>query len=328
MSIPFFPTGQAADEFSRIASELHAGLARFWQLAATILDSDHIHLEPPDQAGFSLARNFFSTLFLYSYYRAGIPTERRILYAAINQCLRGMVTGCDNILDDEYKVTLQTDLPSQAHRFRSVLDIMVCDRVLFALLANHCQAQALSLDVALRASAASLQALSKSGAQEAAEERGISERLAPELILRDIHHFKTGLLFQSTWAIPALLEAPLAPEAQVVQDALYRIGIGCQLLDDMVDLFVDMRERRHNYVASVISHHEPAALTDHLHTLLATDDTPQRLYAAWPAFAARVREQALSTLNQGLGQLFFPRHESLVRPAALFIADRIGVSMA
>lgn len=322
---PFATIGKYTRDISIFEAELRAGLEHFWQTAATVLHGSAIQLVPPDQATFSLPRNFFSTLFLYSYHRIGIPAERRILYVAINQCLRGMVTGCDNLLDDEYKITLETDLPAQAHRFRSVLDIMVADRVLFALLVTHCQAHDLPVDLALRASTASLQALTKSGVQEAQEEGGIKERLNPEVILSTIHHHKTGVLFQSTWVIPALFEDASQPEVLLVQEALYTIGIGCQLLDDFVDLMVDMREGRHNYVASVIAHREPAAAWQRLTALLAADQTADCFYAEFPEISTRMQTEALAMLEGGLKTLFTDQHQGLIRPAAAFIADRIGV---
>ncbi|KGO33519.1 MAG: hypothetical protein ACWGKN_08785 [Desulfoprunum sp.] len=321
-------TADTASDIAALEAELRSGLQLFWRTAATILDDGPIRLSPPDEATLSLPRNFFSMLFLYSYYRIGVPAERRILYAAVNQCLRGMVTGCDNLLDDEYKTTLETDLPLPAHRFRSVLDIMVADRVLFAVLADHCHRHALPVDLALQASAASLRALTLSGAQEAAEEEGIAERIAPEIVLGRIHHDKTGVLFQSPWAVPSVLEADLPPEAATVQEALFQVGIGCQILDDLVDLFRDVRQQRHNYVASIIVHREPRELWQQLQTLLPTDQTPDRLYADWPDFAARLKTEAMTTIEQGLRALFFDRHHDLVHPAALFVASRIGAAVA
>jgi hypothetical protein len=41
-----------------------------------------------------------------------------MVYVAVNQCLRGMVTGCDNLLDDAIKPTLNTDLPEDLRRAR------------------------------------------------------------------------------------------------------------------------------------------------------------------------------------------------------------------
>lgn len=325
MSNPFAVYAKHYGVIATLESELRTGLERFWETTDTILNGSSIHLVPPDQSGFSLSRNFFSTLFLYSYYRIGIPSERRVLYAAVNQCLRGMVTGCDNILDDEYKTTLETDLPTKAHRFRSVLDIMVADRVLFAILQDYCLTHNFPVDLALQASTASLQALTRSGVQEASEEGGIEERLDPDIVLRKIHHFKTGVLFQSTWAIPALFEKGGSSETQAVQEALYQIGIGCQILDDIVDLFLDMRERRHNYVASVIVHREPEALQKQMQSMLATEHAPDRFYATCPEFAGRMKTEALTMLENGLRHLFIDEHQGLVRPASLFIADRIGV---
>lgn len=329
MSNPFPTIDQYTADLCTLEAELRSGLERFWETAATILHGSTIRLIPPDETTFSLSRNFFSTLFLYSYYRTGIPPERRILYAAINQCLRGMVTGCDNILDDEYKTTLETDLPKTAYRFRSVLDIMVADRVLFALLTDYCNQHDLPPDLALRASTASLGALTQSGAQEASEEGGITERLAPDTILKKIHHYKTGLLFQSTWAVPDLVEGTITPATRSVREALYQIGIGCQILDDIVDLFVDVREKRHNYIASLIAHQETAEVRERLHSLLAGGGTATVLdfYAEFPVLTAGIKTKALSFLDSGLRSLFLDKHQGLVEYAAAFIADRIGVQL-
>ncbi|UCG07989.1 MAG: class 1 isoprenoid biosynthesis enzyme, partial [Desulfobacterales bacterium] len=210
-------------------------------------------MDPPD-GYFSLEKNFFSALFLYSYHRAGIARSRRIIYAALNQCLRGMVTGCDNILDDEYKKTLETDLPEQGVRFRSVVDIMVSDRVLFEILLREFKNNGLSYSKVLKANAASLHALIRSGAQEASEENGIYNILTPQQVLASVHHFKTGLLFQCPWAIPRVIEGCGKEEVNFILEALYQIGMGCQIMDDMVDLASDLKRQRHNYVASVIYH--------------------------------------------------------------------------
>ncbi len=327
MSNPFSVLQQYTGEIAVLESEIRSGLQCFWDIAGRILHGSTIGLVAPDPATFSLPRNFFSTLFLYSYYRIGIPAERRIVYVTVNQCLRGMVTGCDNILDDEYKTTLETDLPQQAHRFRSVLDIMVADRVLFALMLEYCRRFALPLDLAVKASTASLQALTQSGVQEAAEEGGVGACLLPEDILRKIHHYKTGLLFQSPWVIPALIEQSMSPEAQGLKEALYHIGIGCQLLDDIADLFIDVRGKRHNYVASVVAHEERPEVGESMRAHLAGSVAPEGFYAAWPDLAARIRQKALTILEQGLGSLFLARHQALVRPASCFIAERIGVSL-
>ena len=100
------PDDTAGETFATLAAELCSGLERYWKTAGKILDNSGISLQPPPPDYLAMEKNIFSTLFLYSYYAAGIDPARREVYVAVNQCLRGMVTGCDNILDDEYKVVV------------------------------------------------------------------------------------------------------------------------------------------------------------------------------------------------------------------------------
>lgn len=312
------------DPLCRIQTELAEGLALYWETAEKILDGTGIQLTRPDHRTFSLDRNFFSALFLYSYHRCRFAEGRRILYAAVNQCLRGMVTGCDNLLDDEYKETLETDLPERGTRFRSVLDIMVSERVLFEILLDHVDRGDIQAKMLRKAVRASLQALTRSGSQEASEEAGVpGRRLPPDAVLSTVHHYKTGLLFQCPWALPAVLERPLPGKTGRVKNALYRIGIACQILDDMVDLVRDVRERRHNYVASVIEWGNDEVLK-RLLSEMAAADSPQRSVKAFESPLRAVYRSARKRLEEGLKELFFENHHELVCPSATFIAARIG----
>jgi hypothetical protein len=98
---------QRIDLLAQLVDELSTALSIYWRTAARILRASGVNLLDPPDGYFSLEKNFFSALFLYSYHRAGISKSRRVTYAAVNQCSRGMVTGCDNILDDEYKKPLK-----------------------------------------------------------------------------------------------------------------------------------------------------------------------------------------------------------------------------
>ena len=190
----------------------------------------------------------------------------------MNQCLRGMVTGCDNLLDHEYKRTLETDLPSQGTRFRSILDIMVSDRVLFEVLLKSSKTDGLPYDRIAEASSVSLRALARSGAQEAAEEGGgRGSRLAPEEVLRSVHRYKTGELFQAPWAVPAVIEDLEERTVDPIRQALFSIGMGCQIMDDMVDLLADVREGRQNYVTSLFYHDSSRETWTRLEGKLASD---------------------------------------------------------
>jgi hypothetical protein len=311
------------DPFGPLISELREGLEIYWHSAEKILSESGVRLAEPTDDYFSLGKNFFSALFLYSYFRAGIPSHRRVFYVAANQCLRGMVTGCDNLLDDEYKKTLDTDLPLEARKFRSILDIMVSDRVLFEILLDFCRSNGFSTDVLIEASRTSLTALTRSGAQEASEEAGIDKRLSPEEVLTNVHHFKTGLLFLCPWAIPPIIEGNRKLAESPITKALYEIGMGCQIMDDMVDLLSDLTNRRHNYIASLIEHGADKQAYRWLRETFP--GTTAQFFAEFPALFSAAHATALNYLEGGLSGLFTQDHQLFVKPAELFLAQRIGV---
>ncbi len=339
------------DPFTQLKNELDQALSRYWEIATQILHHSGITVLPPRPDYFAIEKNFFSALFLYSYFRMEIPKSRRVLYAAANQCLRGMVTGCDNILDNEYKKTLETDLPEQATRFRSVLDIMISDRVLFALLQRGYLDGDLTFDQIESASFASLRALAKSGAQEASEECGIGKILPPEEILSKIHHYKTGILFLSPWALPDVIEAHCAndstridyglrrgPRPDVIdvhcanhsasiKSALFQIGMGCQILDDMVDVTMDLQMNRHNYVISLIHHgNHPTERADL--EKIRSADTPvmknKTLLLDFPHTRKTAARTALTFLKNGTQALFAKEHDFMIESTIAMITQRIG----
>jgi hypothetical protein len=323
---------QGADDatratFGTLKAELESGLALYWETAGKILDDSGIILHPPPPDYLAMEKNIFSTLFLYSYYAADIDPARRTLYVAVNQCLRGMVTGCDNILDDEYKQTLDTDLPSRAVRFRSIVDIMVSDRVIFELLLEMANTVPLAGNMIKDASAASLRALTRSGTQEASEEGGVEDIPTPECVLQDIHHFKTGLLFQCPWAVPDVIETDLGPSDRDFKKHLYQIGIGCQLFDDIVDLETDVREHHYNYVWSQIFHRADGRVRQELQDAFTQPVTDQRLsnlHGSFPHIIADVAAEGQRRLEEGLKGLLREGHRPLTAPLTSFLIRRIG----
>jgi hypothetical protein len=320
----------SASLFGLIEEELSEGLGVYWETASRVLEGSGTCLLDPSGAYSALKNNFFSMLFLYSYHRAGISRDHRIMYVSINQCLRGMVTGCDNILDNEYKKTLETDLPEGGTRFRSVLDIMVSDRVMFSILLKAMESGDLSRDSVLNASALSLHALLQSGVQEAGEENGIAGILPPEEVLQAVHHYKTGLLFQAPWHIPRALEGIPGINVDSMMEALYAIGMGCQIMDDMVDLSNDIRTRRHNYVLSLIYYDAGEEAQRQINNILTSDNTlaeGENVLALFPQAKAAASEKALLFLKNGIETLFEPAHHFLIKPAILFLSKRIGAGL-
>lgn len=319
--------------FDTLQDELNKGLKLYWDTAAQILDNSSIKVLDAISNYYSLENNFFSSIFLYSYFQASIPSSRRVFYVAANQCLRGMVTGCDNILDDEYKMTLATDLPSSAGKFRSIIDIMVSDRVLFSLLQKQLLLNDLTSDQVLAASSESLRTLTKSGAQEASEEKGVGNIAKPDYILTHIHSLKTGCLFQSPWALPDLLDPPdktdknLTQKRKVFKKALFDIGMGCQVLDDMVDLSLDISMNRHNYSASLIQHSNNKEETALLGKILNNQNTLKisgDLLLQFPNNRKKAALKSLDYLKKGTKNLFAPDHHFMVEAAIETILKRIG----
>lgn len=315
--------------FDEIQIEIAEAIHYYWGIASEVLKDSGVRLLdlPPDLL--SLKRNFFSALFLYSYHRAGIPKSRRILYAAVNHCLRGMVTGCDNLLDDEYKPTLVTDLPENGRRFRSVLDIMVSDRVLFSILLEAKERGELRGEQVLEAASATLRALARSGAQEAGEEGGIERILEPADVLQSVHHFKTGLLFQCPWALPLLVEKSNGRAYAHILDGLYKVGVGCQIMDDMVDMSDDIKKMRHNYVVSLVEYGADAEERDKLHlSMKGRSAKEEGVILDFPLALRTASVSARSFLQEGLGELFTDDLQPLTALvidvlAALIGADRL-----
>ena len=323
-------TDKGQNPFQILKEELNEALSLYWTTATEILHKSGITVLPPDSDYFSTEKNFFSALFLYSYFRMNIPKSRRILYAAANQCLRGMVTGCDNILDNEYKTTLETDLPQQATLFRSVLDIMVSDRVLFAILQKGYVNRDLAFDQIQTAIFASLRALVKSGAQEASEAGGINDILSPNDILNKIHHYKTGILFQSPWALPDVIDTACLKDTAPIKNALFQIGMGCQILDDMVDMSMDLRMHRHNYVVSLIQHGknttEKTAL-DYIRKKKDNIKEDRSLLLDFPHAEKTAAAAASSFLEKGIRTLFSKEHQFMTEMAINMITQRIGADI-
>lgn len=322
--------------FHSLKGELQEALAIYWETAAAVLGKGSIQLLEPHPGYFAMEGNFFSSLFLYSYFRAGIPKSRRIFYTIVNQCLRGMVTGCDNILDNEYKMTLATDLPLDAGKFRSIVDIMVSDRILFFILQREFLLHHLTSEQVMAASYESLRALSKSGVQEASEEQGAGSILNPREILSKIHSIKTGILFQSPWALPDLLEnrdimgSEFVTHGEGVKAALFKIGMGCQILDDMVDLYLDLKMNRHNYVASLIQYGEDRKETALFRKILKGRidiETSEDLISQFPSACKTASRKALEYLKSGTADLFLPEHRFMVDVSIQMIAKRIGADV-
>ncbi len=206
---------------------------------------------PP--AFFTSRRNIFSTLFYLTYMALGIAKPRRLLYGKLNHLFRIWVTGADNLLDEEDKCVLPLVIPGSSRVMREVVAIMAADRVLWHILNAAVVESMLTTQQADALADESLRCLLPSAAQEAGEESGVVTRPDPDYVLRTIHLFKTGLLFNIPFTGIDVIESDVDAERLArLKRALRLFGGGCQILDDVRDMARDFVERRHNYVLSVL----------------------------------------------------------------------------
>lgn len=221
----------------------------FHRLAEDILGRSY-PLKPLPANRLAIEKNFFSVMFLAITDRMIGPSPNLPLYAMVNQAMRAWVTACDNLLDDEDKEIFPFPDSWPGRRTRSIIALLLADRVLVEFI----QTKYPGADVLRRTGRISLAALLPSAIQESEEEPRPVEILPPQRILEDIHVRKTGDLFLAPLAIPQALEQVPPERAAAAVTFLKQFGLACQILDDIKDFAADLRQGRHNLLASILSH--------------------------------------------------------------------------
>ena len=103
--------------------------------------------------------------------------------------------------------------------------------------------------------------------------------------------------------IPLIIESVPPTTVDFLREALYNIGMGCQIMDDMVDLASDFHKKRHNYVLALIYHDSDPGEWTRLESRLAKSN-PRRKDSNRPAAAVspgsnRCAENRSSLFEQG-----------------------------
>jgi len=268
-------------------------------------------------------KNFFSTLFLSIYRSLDIPAERRMLYGMINHCLRGLVTGTDNLLDDEYKEMLPLNFPEEAIRFKSVMHILLFDRILFQTLESA--ATGLEQQQIQHLQRELFKALVPIGAEEAQEEGGVREILSPAEILRSVHMYKGGKLLCLAFVAPQILETRGRERLRLADQGIYSIGMALQVIDDLTDFYEDIQARNHNYLLSSIYFYGNGEEREALATALKQRNIAgPDLVSTYPESLNRVMEEAIGEALRGFSLLeqagyWLQRHQALALIRQLFI---------
>jgi hypothetical protein len=290
------------------------------RLLSDVLEARYISAEAPRTKRLSyIQRNFFSILFLTLYRSLSIPPERRIFYGTINHSVRGIVTGTDNILDDEYKEMLPIRFPEGARRFKSVMHILLFDRFLFLVLEDARAKGLLSGEEMQAVNRELFNAMVPIGEEEATEEGGVTTILPPDEILHSVHMHKGGNLLRLAIVAPLIVETDLRERLSFVDRGVYSIGMALQVIDDLTDFLTDIRDRRHNYLVSSIRHEGSPEERKHLEALLSaalTESGP--LEVTYAASVSRVMERAIGEALAGF-DLFHQSGFGITRDEAMDI---------
>lgn len=206
----------------------------------------------------SAKKNFFSILFLSVYRAVGIPKERRVFYGMLNHCIRGVVTGADNILDSEYKEMLPLKLPASGVTFKSIMHVLLFQMMMDSVLEIAQDDGIIERETKANISAAILAALMPIGEREAEEEGASVDFLPPDVLLSTVHMFRGGNLLRLAFVAPLLVEKGGELERIGFADkGVYRIGMALQVLDDLTDFYDDLKDGRRNYLASALMFEAP-----------------------------------------------------------------------
>ena len=275
------------------------------RLLRETLDERYIKRDAPQPGMLKYAqKNFFSILFLSIYRALNIPCSRRVMYGIMNHSIRGIVTGTDNILDDEYKELLPLRFSKKATRFKSVMHILLFDRFLFRVLDEAVKDRLITLEEKYLVQQKIFEAMALIGEEEATEEGGISRILPPAEILSSVHMYKGGNLLQLAFVAPRILEKEHAAELEQVDRGIYSIGMALQVIDDLTDFYSDIRRQNHNYLVSSIYFEGTAAERKKLEAIFV-DEAAETLpiEKEFAESVSRVMERAIGEALTGFDRL-------------------------
>lgn len=308
----------------RLVEEEHLRLLRL------LLEERYIASRPKAAGTLRYAqKNFFSILFLAIYRSAGVPEERRLFYGAINHAIRGIVTATDNLLDDEYKELLPLRFAAGATRFKSVMHILLFDRILFRVVDAAAEDGLIAPKDRSRLQQAILDALVPIGEEEATEEKGVHAILPPEQILEEVHLHKGGNLLRLAFVAPRLVETGLRDRLEMADRGTFRIGMALQSIDDVTDFYDDLRDRRHNYLVSSIRFEGSVAEKTRLEAFLAGRGGPAPVEENYAGSVERVLGGAVGEALNGFDELaeagfWLDRRQALTLIRYLFRLRGVG----
>ncbi len=238
------------------AYEIHKETVRDFYRRAGVILKGSIELKPFDSKVLEMEKNLFSILFTAVIINLGINRELIPFYTLSVHCMRALVTGCDNILDDEYKEVIPFRFGENGKIMKSVFMIMTADRIISGLALEKYRDGAISYEKASNLSPSVIRVLSDSGTEENEEEgfRSQYDYPEPDIMIDNYLYRKTGTLFEAPVNLLTEMGEITSEEAETSRTMLSLFGIGCQLLDEIKDFREDILSGGPNMVASLMRH--------------------------------------------------------------------------
>jgi len=206
----------------------------------------------PEKIESKFKDNIFSTLFITTAATLNLPDEKLEFYAVLNHCMRTLVTGCDNLFDDEYKEVIPLLLPGRGTIFKSVLHIIIAEKIIAMHLDKYIDSENLTTAKASIISRAALEVLLPSGIEEHEEEDNPAwYNIKADQLIDNILYRKTGVLFEAPMKLIRIAEDFDEEKVSLHCKALSTFGIACQMLDDVMDTGEDIYRRKYNSVVSL-----------------------------------------------------------------------------
>ncbi|MFQ5681107.1 MAG: hypothetical protein ACE5GG_03540, partial [Candidatus Omnitrophota bacterium] len=116
-----------------------------------------------------------------------------------------------------------------------------------------------------------------------------------------IHRLKTGILFHIPFLGPETIEERIDIAAmESIKLALAKFGLGCQIIDDIKDISKDYREKRHNYLLSIIYQKGNEADKKRWERLALKTNSQKKAFLYFPDIVYPAAELAYGFMHRGL----------------------------
>lgn len=246
---------------------------RVRDLLRDVIEDDFIGGDAPasDEVAF-VQENFFLSLFNSLFGVLDSTKEKRLGYAYLNVCIKGLVTSGDNLFDEEAKMDLPLSLGKGA-RFASIVQMLCFDHLVDRILEEHCGF--FGKDERIEFKRALISRMARIGTLEGSEEGGVDAIPTVERMVESVHRVRGGELFALAFIAPAIGERRGAADDWARAEAGVRhLGTAFQIVDDVTDFEFDLGRRSHNIVAAHVYHHGAPADRETLGRWRSAEEAP------------------------------------------------------